>query len=328
MLSAGSSSLCSVTSPTLLLPAAKAFDWRLWTLFLSMQLGALQLLVVLPAAWAPTLALITLGSWGLIVRASPFFPQFQAQVALKVASLPASLPVTPPPQPSQVRGELWQPLWPLIAKETREPNSVPPVLPSTWHKHSDSELASPHWESLEAVLPVSQTTRTETPIFDLNLRILLAPFWVVGLKNLLGTDISQPASPTFVFPPHSFSDWPSFRLFCIITWVVPTALHAHVINWFLVLSSLSWEQASGFSLGVVKCQESIILKEEKIKESLRFAKRHPLLHLIGLTCCSLISLNWVWSSNTSFFLSKSEVPEAKYTSTKWNELAKGRWKDR
>lgn len=74
-----------------------------------------------------------------------------------------------------------------------------------------------------------------------------------------------------------------------------------MINCFLILPSLSWEQASGFSLGVVKCQESMILKEEKIKESLRFAKRHPLLHLIGLTCCSLISLNWVWSSNTSFF---------------------------
>lgn len=62
--------------------------------------------MVLPAACAPNLALITLGSWGLIVSASPQLPQLQAHVALNVASFPASLTATPTPSPAGQRGAL------------------------------------------------------------------------------------------------------------------------------------------------------------------------------------------------------------------------------
>lgn len=61
---------------------------------------------------------------------------------------------------------------------------------------------------------------------------------------------------------------------------------------FFILPSLPWEQASGFSVGVVKGQENIILKEKK-----------KLKRVEGFQSIIPYSFNWVYM----LLIDKSEL---------------------
>lgn len=117
------------------------------SLVLFMQLRDLQGLVILPEAWAPTLALT---NWAFASLPSTVGPH----CSWWTASLPATLSIPP-----QGLGTSWYPLWPTTAKETYEakfsPSSVQPHTTTTFVL----VWLPPYWGSLEVALPEFQMAR-------------------------------------------------------------------------------------------------------------------------------------------------------------------------